>query len=92
MVSAHTPFLPADVEQLAVDAPAVIARRAPELTLAFARRGWVLPRTIDRVYCAGRARDELGWQSRHGFTEVLAQFERRSSEVLPPRPDWRADE
>jgi nucleoside-diphosphate-sugar epimerase len=92
VVSAQTPFLPTDLEQLAVDAPAVIARRAPELAQAFARRGWVLPPTIDRVYCARRARDELGWQSQHGFMEVLAQFERRSSEVLPPRLHWRADE
>ena len=85
IVSAATPFVPDDAEELVHDAAAVVARRAPEVAEAFGRRGWPLPRTIDRVYVAAQARDVLGWQSHDGFAEVLAALHRGASEVLPPR-------
>jgi UDP-glucose 4-epimerase len=92
VISGQTPFQEADAEQLACDAPQVIAQRAPELATAFSQRGWALPSSIDRVYVARRAMHALGWRPRHGFDEVLAQLDRRSSEVLPPRAVWTADE
>lgn len=84
VVSGRTPFLPEDLEELAHDAPAAIARRAPGLIAAFAARGWSLPSTIDRVYCAHAAVAALGWTPLHGWEEVLAQFDAGSSELLPP--------
>lgn len=84
VISGATPFLPEDVAELGSDATRTLARRAPELVDAFARRGWTLPATIDRVYSPARAASELGWRSVHGFAEVLAELDRRSSEVLPP--------
>ena len=92
LVSGATPFLPGDAEALLHDARAVIAQRSPALAEAFARRGWALPASIDRVYDPALARERLGWQSRHGFDEVLAALDRRSSEVLPPRARWGAEE
>lgn len=60
VVSGTTPFLPVDALALLHHAPAVIGRRAPALALAFARRGWPLPTSIDRVYCPARAMHALG--------------------------------
>jgi nucleoside-diphosphate-sugar epimerase len=53
---------------------------------------WTLPRTIDRVYDAGRAREDLGWAPRFGFDEVLRQYDEESSEVLSPASGVREDE
>ncbi|MDX2141775.1 MAG: NAD(P)-dependent oxidoreductase [Rhodospirillaceae bacterium] len=86
IVSGRTPFVPSDSPALLRDAPAVLAQRAPDLVRAFAARGWPLPRSIDRVYCAQRAERDLGWTPRFGFDEVLAEHDRESPEVLPPRP------
>lgn len=83
VVSGATPFLPGDAPALARDAPAVLRERAPGLVEAFARRGWALPRSIDRVYVP-QALQALGWAPRHGPDEVLRQFDEESSEVLPP--------
>lgn len=83
VVSGATPFLPADAPELLHHAPAVIARRAPALALAFARRGWPLPRSIDRVYCPARVMRALGWQPQDGFDAVLALLDQGSPDVLP---------
>lgn len=83
MISGATPFAAEDVHALKRDAPSVLERRAPELVEAFARRGWRLPGSIDRVYCPALAMSALGWTPRHGFGEVLKQLDDGSSEVLP---------
>lgn len=83
VISGTTPFEPADMHRLQRDAPAVLRRRVPALVAEFARRGWPLPATIDRVYDAARARRELGWVPHHGAASVLAQHDARHPEVLP---------
>jgi nucleoside-diphosphate-sugar epimerase len=85
VVSGATPFQAGDVHDLVRDAPAVLERRAPELVEAFARRGWSLPQSIDRVYSPALAMEELDWKPRYGFYEVLKMLDEESSEVLPPR-------
>ncbi|MBA3043384.1 MAG: NAD(P)-dependent oxidoreductase [Rhizobiaceae bacterium] len=84
IVSAASPFVMQDCESLSIDAASAIRRRVPGLAAQFDRRGWSLPRTIDRVYDSSRAKNGLGWQSLFSFDEVLAQMDRRSLEVLPP--------
>ena len=92
VVSAATPFKPEDTHELMRDAPSVLQRRAPELVEAFARRGWRLPATIDRVASSALAMNDLGWWPRHGFDEVLKMLDQHSPEVLPPRhADRRPD-
>lgn len=85
IVSGATPFLPQDLAELHTDAASVLRRRAPALVEAFARRGWPLPRSIDRVYSPQRAMNALGWAPRYGFEEVLRMLDEESSEVLPPK-------
>ncbi|WP_220483148.1 NAD(P)-dependent oxidoreductase [Paenibacillus thiaminolyticus] len=63
VLSAPTPFEPSDCQELAVDAPSVLQRRAPFLVTEFEQRGWALPRKIDRVYSPG-ALCALGWTPR----------------------------
>ena len=75
VISGATPFRPEDVHALKHDAPAVLARRAPDLVEAFARRGWSLPGSIDRVYSPALAMRHLGWTPRYGFEEVLKASE-----------------
>lgn len=86
VVSGRVAFQPDDCEALACGADAVIRNRCPELADAFDRRGWPLPTCIDRVYASRSAATDLAWHPRHGFAEVLAQFDRQCPEVLPP--DW----
>src|SRR5690606_27630432 len=71
IISATTPFRPADLALLRSDAAAVVQRHFPECAAEYARRGWSLPRSIDRVYVNERARRELGWQPRHDFARAL---------------------
>ena len=65
VVSAPTPFAPADCEELIVDAPRVVARYFPDYPGLYARKGWTMFRSIDRVYDASRARDEAGVRLPH---------------------------
>ena len=83
IISATTPFSADDCDSLAEDAASVLRQRTPALAEAFTQREWALPETIDRIYSPARAAERLGWTSRFGFGEVLAQLDRRSLEVLP---------
>lgn len=55
-----------DVDELFIDAPAVIARRwsGPELPVP-------IPTSIDRVYVSDRAADVLGYSPRYGVADLL---------------------
>ena len=64
ILSGKTPFHPEDVEELKVDAPAVITRRAPAIVELFQSHGWTLPRSINRVYDPAYAKQVLNWQTR----------------------------
>jgi UDP-glucose 4-epimerase len=71
IISATTPFTPADRKLLEQDAPAAVRKLFPEYEALFAARGWrVFPR-LDRVYVNRCARDELGWHPRYDFRHVL---------------------
>jgi UDP-glucose 4-epimerase len=71
IVSATTPFTRADLRQLRVDAAAVVGRYVPEFEAEYARRGWKLPKTIDRVYVNDAARTQLGWEPRYDFSSAV---------------------
>ena len=71
IVSATTPFTPADLAGLRGDAPAVVRRLFPDYEAEYARRGWRMFPSIERVYVNDRARAELGWVPRYDFRSVL---------------------
>jgi len=71
IISATTPFTRADLGELRANAPAVVARIFPDFEREYARRGWTMFPSIDRVYVNERARRELGWEPRHDFRRVL---------------------
>ncbi|MEM1052010.1 MAG: NAD(P)-dependent oxidoreductase [Pseudomonadota bacterium] len=83
ILSGATPFTPTDCNDLAKNAADVFRAKAPELATEFDKRGWELPRTIDRVYDSTFASTQLGWHPRWGWEEVLAQADRYDLEVLP---------
>jgi len=65
-IAAASPFRREDADELLADAQAVLRRRAPGLPALFARRGWPLPASVDRVYDASRAA-AFGFRSRYDF-------------------------
>lgn len=71
-ISARSPFGEAEVEELYHDAPRVIRRHFPWAEQEFARRNWVLPERIDRVYVIKQAEQQLGYQPKFNF-EALFQ-------------------
>ncbi len=71
IISATTPFEPADLALLREDAPAAVRRRVPAYEEVYAQRGWRMLPSLDRVYVNARARDELGWAPRYDFAHAL---------------------
>jgi UDP-glucose 4-epimerase len=71
IISATTPFRPADLAELRIDAPAALRKRLPEYEGEYARRNWTMFPTIGRVYVNQRAREELGWEPQYDFRHVL---------------------
>jgi nucleoside-diphosphate-sugar epimerase len=71
IISATTPFTPADLAELRDDAPAVVRRLFPGYEAEYARRGWRMFPSIGRVYVNARARAGLGWTPRYDFRAVL---------------------
>lgn len=85
ITSAATPFVRDEVAELKHDAPAVIARYFPDAADLYARAGWSLPQSIDRVYDASLAEQLLGFRCRTGFVDVLDAL--RSGSPLPAEHD-----
>jgi hypothetical protein len=81
ILSAPTPFVPDDVAALKADAPGVIARYFPDAAELYARQGWQLPSTIDRVYDPSLSERALGFRCETDFAAVLAAL--RSGAALP---------
>lgn len=78
IISATTPFAPSDLPELHADVPRVVRRLVPEYESTYARRGWRMLPSIDRVYDNARARSVLGWQPRYDFRAVIGRDDIRS--------------
>jgi nucleoside-diphosphate-sugar epimerase len=83
IISATTPFSEDDLLELRSDAKAVLKRRLPEYEVEYKRRGWKMFSRIDRVYVNKRARNELGWEPRHNFNNVLDRL-KANNKLLSP--------
>ena len=71
IISATTPFTLDDLFDLRMNAPLVVKRRFPDYEEEYARRGWKMFPSIERVYINERARNDLGWRPRYDFRSVL---------------------
>jgi UDP-glucose 4-epimerase len=74
IISAKTPFSPDDCAELIVDAPAVVRRYFPHYPDLYARLGWTMFESIDRVYDSGKASRRLGFVCLTGFAEKLDEL------------------
>lgn len=83
IISATTPFTRDDLLDLRLDAPSVVKRRVPDYGRVYARLGWKMFPTIDRVYINERARNELGWQPRYSFRSILDRLEANADPFSP---------
>ncbi|MEX1993302.1 MAG: NAD(P)-dependent oxidoreductase [Steroidobacteraceae bacterium] len=70
-VSAPQPFAIADCRRLLTEADAVVQERFAWAPAEFARRGWLLPRSIDRVYVVDKAITALGYRPVHDFASLF---------------------
>jgi UDP-glucose 4-epimerase len=70
-ISAATPFQPEDTPELLANAASVILRYFPWAEKEFARRGWRLPDSIDRVYAIEKAQKMLGYMPEHNFASLF---------------------
>jgi len=71
------------------DAPQVVGRYAPEYGAEYARRGWTMTPSIDRVYVNDKARADLGWQPRHDFRTLVARAQGGRRHPQPTRARGR---
>jgi nucleoside-diphosphate-sugar epimerase len=83
IVSATTPFTRDDLAELRADAPAVVRRHVPAYATEYARRGWTMFESIDRVYDNAKARAELGWRPTVDFARVIERL-RESDDIRSP--------
>ena len=74
IISATTPFTIDDLHELRFNPAGVVERLVPAHAAEYARRGWSMLSTIDRVYDNARARRQLGWQPRYDFAYVIERL------------------
>ena len=74
-ISAAPPFIERDCDRLRVAPVEVLRLPVPKLLQAFARRNWLLPERIDRVYVIDKAKSLLAYQPRFGFQELLSELD-----------------
>ncbi|MDT2021799.1 NAD(P)-dependent oxidoreductase [Methylocella sp. CPCC 101449] len=71
IVSATSPFGQDDLADLRQDAAGVMRRLYSDCAALYAKKGWHLFPSIDRVYVNDLARRELGWNPSYNFAHVL---------------------
>lgn len=71
LVSAPTPFERSDALLLKADAAAAVRRRFPDAAALYARAGWRLPASLDRVYDASLITRALGFRYATTFETML---------------------
>ncbi|RJX65459.1 NAD(P)-dependent oxidoreductase [Tsuneonella suprasediminis] len=81
ILSAPTPFVRDDTNDLKRNAKAVIGRLFPEAARLFARRGRQLPASISRVYDSSHSQSVLGLRYDTRFSDILTAL--REGEDLP---------
>ena len=81
VVSAPTPFVRSEAAALRHGAARVIEDHFPDVSSLYAKRGWRLPTSLDRIYDAGRIERVLGFRCKVDFACILAVL--RTGDALP---------
>ena len=76
IISATTPFMLEDLDELRRDAPSMVRRHVPGYEAEYRRREWSMLPRIDRVYVNEQARAQLGWQPRYDFQHIIERLSR----------------
>jgi UDP-glucose 4-epimerase len=71
IISATSPFTPAEMLAIRTDLPSVVRRLFPDFDDIYEARGWRMFPAIERNYVNERARSELGWSPRYDFRHAL---------------------
>ena len=70
-ISNESPFQKEDLSILMKNPQSVIKKYFPQIEEVFAKKGWVFPLKIDRVYSIEKAKRELGYQPKNNFDIFL---------------------
>lgn len=90
IVSAPTPFTPADLSALKQDAAGVIRRLYPKVDARFATRNWKLPRSIGRVYDGSRISRDLGFEYQTSFARLLDALPELDPKAIGHDPGFKS--
>jgi len=66
-ISAASPFSRDETYDLFHDAPSILLHHFPNVDNLFAKRGWKLPKNIDRVYSIAKAKKILDYRPKFNF-------------------------
>ncbi|NIM58942.1 MAG: NAD-dependent epimerase/dehydratase family protein [Candidatus Aminicenantes bacterium] len=70
-ISALSPFSRDETYELFHEAPSVLLRHFPNINKLFAKKGWKLPKSIDRVYSIDKAKKILNYCPSFNFGTLL---------------------
>ncbi|MBV9942201.1 MAG: NAD(P)-dependent oxidoreductase [Solirubrobacterales bacterium] len=83
IISATSPFRPADLAHIRNDLPSVVQRYFPDYPAIYATHGWRMFGSIDRVYVNERARRDLGWSPRYDFRHAVDRLAEHADPFSP---------
>ena len=83
IISATSPFTPADLAAIRADLPSVARRLYPDFEDLYSVRGWRMFDAIERVYVNERARTDLGWSPRYDFRHALDRLAAHADPFSP---------
>jgi len=90
IVSAPPPFARSDAARLKNDAAAIIAKRFPDASALYAKRGWHLPASMGRIYDPSLIERELGFRCETDFAAVLEALRAGCALPFAHDPDYLA--
>ena len=70
-ISALSPFSRDETYDLLHDAPSVLLRHFPNINKLFAKKGWKLPKSIDRIYSIEKAKKILNYCPSFNFNTLI---------------------
>jgi UDP-glucose 4-epimerase len=70
-ISAQSPFSRDEIDDLFYNATNVLLRHFPDIDKLFSKKGWEIPRSIDRVYSIDKAKKILNYRPANNFDSLM---------------------